>query len=379
MARNKRKSSSQYDDEDEGDEAEEDDDEGQRKHHHNSHGGGLSFSQMAPEMSQDIAPVKASEQRNLENLSKEEREKVLSKLSRLILFKALAGEPIDRLKCCKEAGIGQDQGKISSAALAEAADRLQNVFGFELKRIPKWMDESKSLPAKYKDRHYVILSNYQASTHNNEDSQDDDGDINDDDPQTPGGAASHSKALYSVHTDVAIEKGFLMCVLGFCFCKGDPRPDGSRWILDADLYRLLNALDENIPLDPPAQGPAATKKKNGGTTSTRRHVGSASSGGGAGGVGMTPDVDRLLEQFVKMDYLMKEKISDDKLQSLSSTDVDEHNVVYALGPRAAVEIGRRQIIYFCADVLDAEPDPSMLLDLERDEEREEEMETIDEE
>lgn len=360
MARSKRKSSSQHDDFDDDDDEDEVSSSPAQEQPYHSQGGGLSFSQMAPEISQEIAPVKASEQRNLENLQREEREKVLSNLSRLILFKALAGEPIDRLKCCKEAGIGHDQGKISSAALAEAAERLQNVFGFELKRIPKWMDDSKALPAKYRDRHYVTLGNY---SHQDIHSQDDD-------PPAAGGAASHSKALYSVHTDVTIEKGFLMCVLGFCFCKGDPRPDGSRWILDVDLYRLLNALDENIPLDPPPQGPAA--KKSG---SSRRHVGSA-----RGGVGMTPDVDRLLENFVKMDFLLKEKVSEDKLSTLSNhkSDVDEHNVVYALGPRAAVEIGRKQIIYFCADVLDAEPDPSMLLDLERDEEREEEMETIEE-
>ena len=350
MPKNKRKNLSQYDDED---------DEDSSSMGNNNHHGGLTFSQMAPEISQDIAPVKASEQRNLENLKREEREKVLSDLSRLILFKALAGDPIDRLKCCKEAGIGQEQGKISSAAFSEAAERLQNVFGFELKRIPKWMDDNKNLPAKFRDRHYVTLSNH--AVNNN---------TQDEDPHAAGGAASHSKALYSVHTDVTIEKGFLMCVLGFCFCKGDPRPDGSRWILDVDLYRLLNALDENIPIDPPQQGPAS--KKTGGT---RRHVGAAN---GAAGVGLTPDVDRLMEHYVKLDFLTKEKISEEKLSSMPNSDVDEHNVVYALGPRAAVEIGRKQIIYFCADVLDEEPDPSMLLDLERDEEREEEMETIEE-
>ena len=342
MPRSKRQSASQYDDD------EEDSLGGDNNANH-----GLSFSQMAPEISQDIAPVKASEQRNLDNLSAEEREKVLSDLSRLILFKALAGDPIDRLKCCKEAGIGPDQGKISSAAFAEAAERLQNVFGFELKRIPKWMEDNKSLPAKYKDRHFVT----QATNHGG----------------TDEGGGSHNKALYSVHSDVAVEKGFLMIVLGLVFCKGDPRSDGSRWILDSDLYRFLNALDENIPINAPKQGPAA--KKSGGA---RRHVGSSQDSSSGGGVALTPDVDRLMEQFIQLDYLLKEKISDDKLASLPNSDVDENNVVYSLGPRAAVEIGRKQIIWFCADVMDEEPDPSMLLDLERDEEREEEMETIEE-
>lgn len=305
---------------------------------------GISLSQMPPEISQDIAPVKASELRNLEALGSEEREKVLMDLSRLILFKALAGEPIDRLKCCKEAGIGSDQGKISSAAFSEAADRLLNVFGFDLKRIPKWMEDNKNLPTKYKDRHFVTQA-YE------------------------GGKPS--QAIYSVHSEVSISNGFLMVVLGMVFCKGDPRSDGSRWILDADLYRLLNALDENIPINAPKQGPAA--KKNGGT---RRHVGSSQNA--SAGVDMTPDVDRFMEQFVRLDLLLKEKISEDKLNSMPNSEVDEHNLVYALGPRAAVEIGRKQIIYFCADIMNEDPDQGMLLELDRDEEREGEMDIIEE-
>ena len=330
MARSKRPNPSQSDDEDE-----------QELSNNNDGNRGISFSQQAPEASQDIAPVKKSEQENLDKLSPQERERVLSNLSRLVLFKALAGDPIDRLKCCKEAGISNDQGRILSAAFAEVAERLQNVFGFELKRIPKWMEDMKSIPNKYKDRHYVTQN---------------------------GNFGSEAKAMYSVHDNKAIDKGFLMVVLGLTFCKGDQRPDGSRWILDADLYRLLNALDENIPMDPPKQ----STKRNGGNI--RRPVGT----GGVGGVGMTPEADRLLEQYVKMDYLIKEKIPDEKLAELANTDVDETNVMYALGPRTAVDIGRKQIIYFCSDVLNEEPDPMMLAELERAEALEEEMETIEE-
>lgn len=292
----------------------------------------MSFTQQAPEMSQGILPIKAAEQQNLERMKPEEREKALMDLTRLILFRALAGEPIDRLKCCKDAGIGPNQGKISSAAFAEAAERLKNVFGFAVKRFPKWMEDYKSIPVKFKDRYYVTLTNVD--------------DI----------SGNHSKAIYSVHPHASIEKGFLMVVLALVFCKGEIHSDGSRWILDADLYRLLNILDENIPGEPPLPG---SKKKNG-----KRNQ------GGNAGVALTPDVDELLEKYVRRDYLLREKISEEQLKDLPQAE--EHNLLYALGPRAAVEIGRKQIIYFCAEILDEEPDPNMLMELEQDEEAQEE-------
>jgi MAGE family len=303
----------------------------------------LNFSQVKCEPSQDIAPVKPSEQRNLDNLKPEEREKVLLDLSRLLLFKALAGEPIDRLKVAKEADVGQ--GRISSAAFAEAAERLHNVFGFELKRLPQWQEKQKSVPKRFHDRHFVMNSGL------------------DDTP------LEHTKKLFGVHTDAAIEKGLLMIVLGLIYCKGNKLADGSRWISEVDLYKLLNKLDDNIPAEPPT---AAAKKAGG-----RLHTLAQDSSTDGSGVMSTPDVDQLLEQYVKQDYLLRERLAEDNkvvaaLLTSSTTDNmtmsqnEEQTFVYTMGPRAAVEIGRKQVVIFCADILDEHPDETMLMEYEND-------------
>ena len=38
------------------------------------------------------------------------------------------------------------------------------------------------------------------------------------------------------------------------------------------------------------------------------------------------------------------------------------------GPRAAMEVGRKQVIYFCYNVQDEQPDPTMLAEVKEDEE-----------
>lgn len=288
----------------------------------------MMFSQQAPEMSQPIQPVKASERNNLENMGTDNKEKVIVSLSRLVLFKALAGEPIDRLKCWKEATAdSQTNDRISSAVFDEAAVNLRNVFGFELRRIPKWMEDSKTFPKKFKDRHYVI----------NDAAEDDEN------------AAEHARAIHSVHTESAIERGLLMIILALAFCKGQPKPDGSRWITDSDLYRLLHGIDENIPEEPPA---AANRK----ASSAARHRND-----GEEGMSQTPHVDSLLEKFVHLDYLMKEKAGE---ETGPGSQVVDNTFQYAMGPRAAMEIGRKQIVIFCAEVLDEQPDETMLAEIE---------------
>ena len=67
---------------------------------------------------------------------------------------------------------------------------------------------------------------------------------------------------------------------------------------------------------------------------------------------------------------MKEKITGEQLDSMPLAD--ENSFLYALGPRAAVEIGRRQIIFFCAEILDEEANDEMLQEVDRDAEEEEE-------
>ena len=80
-------------------------------------------------------------------------------------------------------------------------------------------------------------------------------------------------------------------------------------------------------------------------------------GGGSGGVGLTPDVDIALEKFVHLDYLVKKKFD------RAGDGIGDDTFSYAIGPRALLVVGERQIICFCAQVLDQEPDPTMLQEL----------------
>ena len=58
----------------------------------------MMFSQQMPEMSQALPEPKDREKQNLDSLDPHVREKLLTTLSRLLLFKALAGETIDKVR-----------------------------------------------------------------------------------------------------------------------------------------------------------------------------------------------------------------------------------------------------------------------------------------
>lgn len=322
--RNKRKQP-QQDEDDDDDGIDLLDDERDDGNGHGRAGGGFSLSQsFAPEPSQSVKDVKQKERDNLDSLSPEDRQHKLSSLSRLILFRALEREPIERLKVLKDAGI-DSKDKMSNAAMEEAGERLRVVFGFELNRVPTWMERQKGMPAKFKDRHYVLNSCMDTPT----------GDI--------------SRAVHSVHVGPSIERGLLLVVLGLVFCKGQARANGPRKALERDLYRLLNRLDDNIPEDPPAQGTGRAKKsaqyRAGDLTESRS----------------TPNVDALLDLFVHWDYLIREKASE---ENCVFQNLEDGDVVYSIGPRAAMEIGMKQIIAFCAEVLDQEPDPTMIKEVD---------------
>lgn len=301
-----------------------DDDDDDRDAKHGMSSQGFSFSQQVPEASQTVLPARANELRNLEEMDRDARDKALLSLSRLILFKAFDHEPIDRLKAIKDAGIGSD--RIASAAYQEVASRFKNVFGFELKQTPAFMRKYKSLAPKFKDRYYLV---------NTVEDMDD---------------GSHSRTIHSVHRTSKIEKGVLILTVALIFCKGECRADGSRHLLARDLYRLMHAVDENIPEEPPAQGTARAK------VGTQRHT-------RLQGASSTPNFDVMLENFVHWDYLIKEVANE---ENYLSGPVEEGDVLYSMGPRAALELGRRQIITFCAEILGEEPDPSMLKEIQDD-------------
>ena len=298
------------------------------------------FSQVIPDKSDDIPTVRAYEQNNLNNLDPTTRSRIVTDLSRLLLFKALSGEPIDRTKLAKEAwGERFPHSKLLNAALDKSVDRMRNVLGMDVKRVSE--RQLKNLPNKFKERMFVVNA------------------VDDDE------LGSHSKALHSIHLDSAVEKGLLMLILAFIYCKGEVESH-VRWLNAGVLFRLLHTVDENI-----AAEPTVVKNK-------RESIGdlASPSANSRSGVGLTPDVDSLLDKFVHMDYLMKKKA--DKTTNANGGTLEENAVLYAMGPRALLEIGRRQIIFFCAEVLDEQPDPTMLQEL-ADEEGDEEEEEMEEE
>ena len=141
----------------------------------------------------------------------------------------------------------------------------------------------------------------------------------------------------------------------------------TRWITEHHLYSLLHRVDENIPSEPPS---AEGRKKS-------RSSGRQSLGGTDGGVGETPDIDALLEKFVAQDYLLRDKIEEG--DETAGKSEDGKVIAYAMGPRAAMEVGRRQVVYFCSNVLDEQPDPTMLAEIDEDDESSEEEEEAEEE
>lgn len=295
----------------------------------------VQFSQVDPDVSAGIPDARPNEERNLNNLDPTTQDRVVTDLSRLLLFKALSGEPIDRTKITKEAWGDRytDFRNMTNATLDRSVERMKRVLGLDVKRLTK--HQLKNLPNKYKERMYVVNI------------------IKDNEE------GSHSKALHRVHLDSAIEKGLLMLILAFIYCKGDVT-HSVRWISAGVLYRLLHSVDENIPAEPTA---LKSKRESIGDLASP----SAKFNNGAG-VSLTPDVDSLLEKFVHMDYLMKKK-ADKKANGAAVTSADDVSFLYAMGPRALLEIGRKQIIYFCAEILDEQPDPTMLLELQDDEEK----------
>ena len=292
---------------------------------HDGEGNEPMFSQLPPEASQSVLPEKVNEINNMNKLDNKAQEKYLSSLSRMILFRGFEREPIDRLKVTKDAGFAA-KDRIASVAFQEASRRLRNVFGFELNRIPKYMEKMNGVPTRFKDRYYLLNT------------------VNDTQQGT------HSRAIHSVHEGSSIEKGFILLVNGLIFCKGEAKTNSTRKILERDLYRYLHRVDDAIPEEPPVQGTNRAKNRSRYTVQTK-------------GDGLTPNADALLEQCVSWDYFVKEKATED---NCPSQNFDDGDFLYSMGPRSAMEIGRKQIIYFCAALLGEEPDPSMLREVEED-------------
>lgn len=315
----------------------------------------FTFSQIDPDQSQFLDAARETEKNKLSGLGPVARNRIVTDLSRLLLFKALNNEVIDKTKIVSEV-LGSDENlkkaRVQNAVLEEATERLQNVFGFGVRRVPEKMEED--LPARFKNRLYLL------------------NDVADDSHGT------HSLNIHSSHVDSTIEKGVLMMVLAFAFCKGSSQVRSgqmkgagkkTRWITEHHLYGLMHRVDENIPSEPPSvEGKKRSRHSSGGGGRMSLSPEDAS---GGGGVGQTPDIDVLLEKFVARDYLLRDKIDEPSGEGSASFAGEDGKVVaYAMGPRAAMEVGRKQIIYFCSNVLDEQPDPTMLAEVDEDMEEE---------
>ena len=125
--------------------------------------------------------------------------------------------------------------RVGTAALEEAETRLMDVFGFRVRRVPVKMEED--LPSRFKNRLYLI------------------NEVADDEVGT------HTLNIHSAHMESMVEKGVLMMILAFVFCKGTSQVRSgqmkgagkkTRWISEHHLYSLLHRVDENIPSEPPS-------------------------------------------------------------------------------------------------------------------------------
>jgi hypothetical protein len=299
----------------------------------------ISFSQMEPDLHTSMAPTasKAAERNRLAEMEPAARSRLITDLSRHILFKSLSGDPIDRTKLAKEAFPDNLQdSRVTNASVEMAAERMQAIFGFHIKKVPDSIKNNKNIPNKYSDRLFVVNQ------------------IKDDEH------GSHSKKLHGYHIDSSVEKGLLMLVLAFIYCKGEVK-DSLRWLNAGVLYRLLHSVDENIPATPSADARNTKKRESiGGITSPATGV----DGNTAAGVGLTPNVDLALERFVHMDYIVKKKFDSQG----DGTGVVDEAFSYAIGPRALIVVGLKQIVHFCADILEQKPDPTMLQELAQEEE-----------
>ena len=112
-------------------------------------------------------------------------------------------------------------------------------------------------------------------------------------------------------------------------------------------------MDDHIPNEPLEAG---SKKK--------RMSQSHSQARGNGKALQTPDVDAALDMFEKRDYLLRMKAAD--VNPKAAENSLEGRFYYSMGPRAMLEIGRRQVIFFCSEILDQDVDNLMLKELEED-------------
>jgi len=272
------------------------------------------FTQVLPEASQSFLPPTATEVSAFQTLSPLVRTKLTNDLLRYFIFLGSQKKSFTRRQATEEVLGEYKKMKVGNAVFGEAKKRLKELYGWSVSSVPEFM--LPSIPNKFKDHLYII----------NETVFDENG--------------THAQNL-NTRWDSS-KNGLLICILCFVYNKGIIRSDTKRmnifkWLTEENLFKLLNQTDPDIP----AEVKFAKDTEIEG-------VGSV-----AGGI----------QEFVDCGYLILDKFK---------TDDDSSGVYYAWGPRAALEVGRKQIITFTANILDEQPDPTMLQELDEGGDDEEE-------
>jgi len=307
--------------------------------------------------------------KNVSELDDTLREKIVTEISRALLFKSLTMEPIDRLPLLKKimedfssSNTSGEKKSLYPGLWELSCERLRAIFGFEVRDVPEYMTSAADVAKKYANLNYAVnIATSSSETNENKEG------VNSD----PAG--SHSKKIHSVHESGAIGRGLLMLILAFTYCKGELRSGGStRWLAEKMLYKLLHSIDGNIPAEPPSREGASSSSRG---QNSNRESGVFSPGVKVrDGISLTPDIDSLLETFVTRDYILRRKaeplaMDDGGGSAGGSRGNGEFAYEYAMGPRSCLEVGRKQVIYFCAEVLGEEPDSTMLAEFKEEDER----------
>ena len=157
-------------------------------------------------------PIEKSATTAFAKLSSNVQESLEANMTRYFLFRGLTQKSIEKNKAISSI-LGAEQKNVGPVVFEKASKRIHSTFGFELKKTPKVM--LPFIPKKYENTYFLINL------------------IDDED-------GSHSQ---SIHKGVnSWEKGVLMIILSFLFCRGELRTaSGWRYLKAEHLFRWVGA------------------------------------------------------------------------------------------------------------------------------------------
>lgn len=253
--------------------------------------------------------MRPQDEKQFQGLSQDQQKVVVSEAIRYIFFKAARREPVHRQKLHDE--VVKKYGKaLVRPVLKAAAEQLESIFGYTLVTPPAYR-----FPRDADQESYYLITSIRSH--------------------------SLSKAMNAYGKDVAY-RGFCMLVMGLVFCAQNKIPEQV-------LFKQLQEAQDGLEL--------VSKSQAGG--------GGAEGGyaihGALDGVG---DAATALERMRKEQYLIRDR---EQVEVSGGSMRDEFS--YRLGQRAYVEVGPRQILTFLAEAQGQDVDPTMLMEIETEEQR----------